>query len=331
MRRTSDEGWTRGAPRPRRRWNDSFVTISLLPLSAGDLDRRRPAMVAMFAGALADNHGFAPADAVRESERQTRALLPDGVATEGQLLLKGVAGGEEVGFLWISLPGTTFRTMAWISEIEVAEQHRSKGYGSAMLRAAEPALVARGVRRCGLHVFGDNIGARRLYRRLGYRLLTQLRARPVAPVTSAVTLVPMTPEEAERRVAELVAADPGVLVRELPETAADRAAQLLPDGVHSEGVLLRTAVADGRPVGWAWITLPSSTRPGVGTLLYLAVGEPYRRQGLGRAIVAAAEAELARQGVPKIGLVVSASSHGAETFADRLPMPVLSEQLVKDL
>ncbi|MFF5081341.1 GNAT family N-acetyltransferase [Actinoplanes sp. NPDC000266] len=300
------------------------MTIELLPLTADDLDRRMPAMTALFADALAEHHGFTREEAARESERQTRSLLPDGVDTADQLLCKGVVNGEEVGFLWLSLPGTTFETMAWISEIEVAEEHRSHGYGSAMLRAAETELAARGVGRVGLHVFGRNTGARRLYRRLGYRMLTQIRARAAAETASSVTLAPMTPGEQERRLDELVAADPMVLVRERPERARRRAAELGPDGLH-------TAIADGRPVGWIWITKPSPARPGSGTVLYLSVDEPYRRKGLGREMVAAAEATVARHGVPQIGLLVSASSHGAEEFADRLALPVVSEQLIKDL
>ncbi|MEU8813626.1 GNAT family N-acetyltransferase [Actinoplanes sp. NPDC048796] len=300
------------------------MTIELVPLTPADLDRRMPAMTAQFANALAEHHGFAAEEARRESERQTRSMLPDGVATEGQLLCKGVAGGEEVGFLWISLPGTTFTTMAWISEIEVAEQHRSKGYGSAMIRAGEAALAARGVGRVGLHVFGHNTGARRLYRRLGYRLLTQVRARPAGNPPSSVTLAPMTPDEYRRRLDELIATDPMVLVRECPERARERAAELGPDGLH-------TAIADGRPVGWVWITKPSPARPSAGTILYVSVDEPYRRQGLGRQLVAAAEATVASHRVPQIGLFVSASSHGAQEFADRLAFPVVSEQLVKDL
>ncbi|XVU23788.1 GNAT family N-acetyltransferase [Actinoplanes sp. CA-054009] len=300
------------------------MTIELVPFTPDDLDRRLPAMTAQFAAALAEHHGFTLDEATRESERQTRTLLPDGVATDGQLLCKGLAGGEEVGFLWISLPGTTFQTMAWISEIEVAEEHRSHGHGSAMLRAAEAALTARGVGRVGLHVFGHNTGARRLYRRLGYRVLTQIRARAAGTTAGAVTLAPMTPEEYARRLDELIATDPMVLVRERPERARRRAAELDSDGLY-------TAIAGGRPVGWTWITKPSPARPGIGTILYLSVDEPYRRQGLGRDLVAAAEATVARHGVPQIGLFVSASSHGAQEFADHLGFPVVSEQLVKDL
>ncbi|MEV4344652.1 GNAT family N-acetyltransferase [Actinoplanes sp. NPDC049596] len=300
------------------------MTIELSPLTSADLERRMPAMIALFADALVGDHGFTPEEAARESERQTRDLLPDGVATAGQLLRKGVVDGAEVGFLWISLPGTTFETMAWISEIEVAGEHRSRGYGSAMLRAGEAELAARGIGRVGLHVFGHNTGARRLYRRLGYRVLTQIRARSASPTGSPVTLVPMTPGEYARRLDELVTADPMVLVRERPERARTRAAAIGPDELH-------TAVADGRPVGWVWLAKPTAGRPGAGIIRYLAVDEPYRHQGLARGIVAAAEATVAHHRVPQVGLFVSASTPGAEAFADRLAFPVVSEQLVKDL
>jgi RimJ/RimL family protein N-acetyltransferase len=45
---------------------------------------------------------------------------------------------------------------------------RGQGLGTAALAALEEWARARGITTIGLHVFGDNEGAWRLYRRLGY-------------------------------------------------------------------------------------------------------------------------------------------------------------------
>ncbi|MBL7253980.1 GNAT family N-acetyltransferase [Paractinoplanes lichenicola] len=308
------------------------MAVVLVDLTQEELVQRRPSMIALFADAMVQNYGVGPAEAYAEAVRQTDELLPAGVHTAGQLLRKGMDGDDEVGFLWISLPGIPYATMAWIAEVSVREDRRNRGYGSAMLRAGQADLLERGVHRVGLHVFGVNTGARRLYRRLGYRMLAQLRTRPVTARTAPVGLVPMSRPEYEARLAEVLERDPVALTRDplAPPTRAAEVAQVLaPQGVDSPGVHLRHAVSGGRPVGWIWFSLPGPHRPGTGAVHYLTIDEPFRGRGLGRALLEAAEAEYARHDVPRMGLWVAAP--GPERFADALGLDVSSEQLVKDL
>ncbi|MBM2621925.1 GNAT family N-acetyltransferase [Actinoplanes sp. LDG1-06] len=310
------------------------MALDLVDLTPSELVQRRPSMIALFADAMVENYGIPAGEAYAEAARQTDQLLPDGVDTAGQLLRKGMAGDDEVGFLWITMPGAAYPTMAWISEISVREEHRNHGYGSAMLRAGEADLLRRGVTRVGLHVFGVNTGARRLYRRLGYRVLAQLRTRPVTAGATGLDLRPMTATEYAHRLTDLIATNPMALTRDAAAPAArarDVAAVLAPQGVDTPDVFFRHAVADGRPVGWIWFAPPNPLRPGTGMVHYLTIDEPYRRRGLGRALMAAAEAEFARLRVPRMGLWAAAASPGAVAFTDHLGLEVASEQMVKDL
>jgi ribosomal protein S18 acetylase RimI-like enzyme len=102
-------------------------------------------------------------------------LLPAGVATDDMLLFMAEGpGGEVVGSVWLSLKtprgGDEY---AWIYAIEVAADHRGKGYGRALLTAAEAELRSRGVPAVGLNVFGPNVVAQRLYASAGYELTSQ--------------------------------------------------------------------------------------------------------------------------------------------------------------
>jgi ribosomal protein S18 acetylase RimI-like enzyme len=310
--------------------------VELISLTPAELEARRPTLAANYARDVVRNFGVDPDRALRQSTQQVSAGLPDGVATEGQLLFKAVDGGDEVGFLWLSLPGTVYPGMGWLSEIEVADGLRGRGYGSQMIEAGEAELIARGVRRAGLHVFGHNVGARRLYQRLGYRIMSQVRTRPVTPEIEAggeLTLVPMTQQTYEECVTDLAANDPFALVRD-PDTTPERALaatrRIAPSGVATEGQLLRTAHGDGREVGWIWCSLPTPDRPTTGLVLHLEVDPRRRRRGLGRRMIAATEAELARHGVPRIGLSIPGRTE-ALAFADTLGMSLASEQMVKDL
>jgi len=65
------------------------------------------------------------------------------------------------------------RDAAWVYNVEVDATERGKGYGRAILLAAEEELVRRGVTRLALNVFADNTVALRLYEDLGFRTTAQ--------------------------------------------------------------------------------------------------------------------------------------------------------------
>ena len=310
--------------------------VKLIDLTQAELEARRPAMAAWYAHDVALSFGVDPQVALEQTVQELSTSLADGVDTEGQLFWKAVDDGDEIGLLWISMPGIVFPDMAWISEIEVDEGRRGRGYGRQMIAAGEADLLARDVHRIGLHVFGHNTDARRLYLRLGYRILSQVRARPIDPelqLDGELTLVPMTQDGYEDRLHALAAEDPFALVRDPGATTADAlraAARNAPDGVTTEGTLLLAAEVDGDEVGWLWLALPNPGRPTTGLIAYLGVDPEHRRRGHGRRMIAAAEAELARYGVPRIGLTVPGRAE-ALAFADTLDMTLISEQMVKDL
>ncbi|MCU7728537.1 GNAT family N-acetyltransferase [Actinoplanes sp. KI2] len=310
----------------------------LISLSEAELEARLPGMAADFAHAVTLDFGVEPELALAQSTEQLNAGLPDGVTTPGQLFFKAMDGADEVGFLWLSLPGTVFPDVAWLSQITVVADRRGRGYGHQIMAAAEAELTRRGVGRIGLHVFGHNVGARRLYLRLGYRIGAQARTRPIDPepapdATGDLTLAPMTPTRYAERLADLIENDPFAVVRRPEATAAGArrtVARLLPEGPATAGTLLRTAHAGGREVGWLWLSLPTAERPTTGLIAYVGVDPAERRKGHGRRIFAAVEAELARFGVPRIGLMVPGRAE-ALAFADTLDLAVASEQLYKGL
>lgn len=57
---------------------------------------------------------------------------------------------------------------AFVDELYVAPEQRSRGLGTAMIEAAEAACATRRARALHLVVEGANAGAQRLYRRLGF-------------------------------------------------------------------------------------------------------------------------------------------------------------------
>ncbi len=58
---------------------------------------------------------------------------------------------------------------AYLYDIEIDESARRHGFGRAAFRELERVARERGVNQLGLHVFGHNHGARRLYDELGFQ------------------------------------------------------------------------------------------------------------------------------------------------------------------
>lgn len=105
--------------------------------------------------------------AQRLADAQFTELLPDGLATAGSWLWSVVdAAGDEVGILWVARRKDGH---AFIYDINMNEGRRGEGFGTAAMLALEEWCRANGFATIGLHVFGHNDGAWRLYKRLGYK------------------------------------------------------------------------------------------------------------------------------------------------------------------
>jgi mycothiol synthase len=314
------------------------LSLTLAEMNPDDFVRRRALLVASYAQAITRARALTPAQARAEAERDVAERLPRGPATRGQLLRKALVDGTEVGWIWLSMPGTTVPDIAWINDIEVDPPFRSRGYAGAIITAAEAELVARRVPAIGLNVFGDNNTARRLYERLGFEVTAEQRSRSLAEVPGAegIELVPMA--DYRSRIEALFADyaqdlvhERGLWHGEAEDRAARKLAELLPDGARTPGMLLRTVVARGVPVGWVWAGLPAPPRVALGWLHNIEIDEPYRRRGHGRAAIAAVEAELARRGVGTMGLNVHGANTGARRLYARLGYRLLAQQMAKHL
>lgn len=127
-----------------------------------------------YADDLAANNGLSPEAALARSERDFNELLPQGPATPQQHVFSILAAPEPgsaprpIGVIWFAERANP--PSAFIYDFSVEEAYRGRGYGAQALRAIEAKVRALGLRRIGLHVFGRNTGARRLYERLGYQV-----------------------------------------------------------------------------------------------------------------------------------------------------------------
>ncbi|MFC4021115.1 GNAT family N-acetyltransferase [Micromonospora sp. GCM10011542] len=123
-----------------------------------------------------------------------------------------------------------------------------------------------------------------------------------------------------------------------PEAARERTAsqlgELLPHGAATEGVLLRIARVDGAEVGWMWVTLPEAAgATDAGSqrawIHNIEVHPAHRGRGYARRMIQLIEAELARLGVPELGLNVFGTNTVAIGLYESLGFRVTAQQMAK--
>jgi ribosomal protein S18 acetylase RimI-like enzyme len=121
-----------------------------------------------------------PEEAEQKAAAELAGLLPAGLSTKDMVFLTAEDAGRVVGSVWLAL-NKPRPAEAFIYYIEVAETERNKGYGRALLAAAEAEAAARGMRSLGLNVFGENATARRLYEAAGYETMSLQMKKELAP------------------------------------------------------------------------------------------------------------------------------------------------------
>lgn len=114
--------------------------------------------------------GERPDTARRIAGEQSRALFPEGVPADGQLLFRVLDDeGTAIGMLWIGPQRPADQPGAfWVFYVRIEEAHRGKGYGRLAMELAESEARSRGASELGLNVFGHNQVARHLYESMGY-------------------------------------------------------------------------------------------------------------------------------------------------------------------
>ncbi len=139
-------------------------------MTSTEFDSLRDRLVREYAADHVAAGTWTPEMAAARAAEETDRLLPQGVNTPGvRILMAETPDGDAVGFLWLALerqPGAGGG--AWIYDIEILPEYRGRGFGRALLAAAEAEAAAHGVNSVGLNVFGSNLIARNLYESAGY-------------------------------------------------------------------------------------------------------------------------------------------------------------------
>lgn len=145
--------------------------IRFVPFTDADYRAWLIQAIPEFALTNVDDGRWTLEESIEKSKQAHAELLPQGLQTPGHFFvrLQDADSGADVGTLWWEESDKAGMREAYVYDIEIAERARRRGYARAAFGELERVGRERGVNQLGLHVFGHNHGARRLYDELGFQ------------------------------------------------------------------------------------------------------------------------------------------------------------------
>jgi ribosomal protein S18 acetylase RimI-like enzyme len=141
--------------------------VNLDPIQQEDFERFCEREIRSYAEDHVRNGNWPAEGALERARKEFEHYLPEGIHTQDQYLWSILDNeANKIGVLWVQVK----EQKAFIFDFIIDEEFRGKGLGKQALMAMEDKLKSMNVDSVALHVFGDNIPAQELYRKMGFEV-----------------------------------------------------------------------------------------------------------------------------------------------------------------
>ena len=142
--------------------------LKLEPLQQDDFERFLERGIREYAEDHVRNGNWPAEDALERSRKEFEHYLPEGIHSKDQYLWSIQNGDDKIGVLWVQVRDSK----AFIFNFVIDEEFRGKGFGKQALVALDEKLKSLNVESVALHVFGDNVNAQELYKKMGFKTVS---------------------------------------------------------------------------------------------------------------------------------------------------------------
>lgn len=144
--------------------------LQLVPMMESDFEAFKSRALYDYASDLLEADGGSLDAALARATQIFDKVLPAGQHTPNQYFFTLDKTGlpASVGWLWLAKVRSQRGYGAYIYSIFVWPEHRGQGFGTRALQAAEEWATKSGIQHIDLNVFGHNVSAQRLYKKMGY-------------------------------------------------------------------------------------------------------------------------------------------------------------------
>jgi ribosomal protein S18 acetylase RimI-like enzyme len=142
--------------------------VTLIPMQQDDFELFLEHGIRQYAENHVRSRNWPATGALERSKKEFEHYLPDGIHSQDQYLWSLVdEGNNKIGSLWVQVK----EHRAFIFDFVIDEQFRGRGYGKQALTALDEKLKSMSAESVALHVFGDNIAAQELYKKMGFKIV----------------------------------------------------------------------------------------------------------------------------------------------------------------
>jgi len=130
-----------------------------------------------YASELTKSGSSLESDSLKVSQKTFSTLLPDGLESKGQFLFHILNETDAViGMIWFGLRPNN---EGFIYDFLIHENFREQGFGKKAMELIELEAKNHDVKKLSLHVFGHNIAAISLYKKLGYEIYSMNMSKEI--------------------------------------------------------------------------------------------------------------------------------------------------------
>jgi ribosomal protein S18 acetylase RimI-like enzyme len=141
--------------------------VKLETIQQEDFDRFLERGVREYAEDHVRNGNWPAEGALERSRKEFEHYLPDGIHSKDQYVWSILdEQNDKIGVLWVQVKDR----QAFIFDFIIDESFRGRGFGKQALAAMDEQLRSMNVESVALHVFGDNITAQELYKKMGFEV-----------------------------------------------------------------------------------------------------------------------------------------------------------------